>query len=240
MDDQTSFVQHSLSERRLAFEHWVAFNSKIISEAISSRGDFVCPLLPCLEHFENLEICLQHLLRCPHLSGASYWCPFCGDKESFAAPQLRQDDDLSSFWDNISPVVPRSSRDDTERSPALQKSQSSKLKRAIAALIKLFGRNSFGAARNDSVPDPFHEPVPKLDSVPDLLHKPVSELDSKPVSELYSQPDSFHKPWFELSARLTICELDELRRFELSDKRHTRGPSGESTSSLEKSVVSPI
>lgn len=53
--------------------------------AISDRADFVCPLLPCLQHFKDLESCLRHLSDCSCFSDANYWCPFCSDKENFAA-----------------------------------------------------------------------------------------------------------------------------------------------------------
>ncbi|MCJ1427305.1 hypothetical protein MMC29_005208 [Sticta canariensis] len=217
VDYQISFVQHSLPERRLAFEHWVAFNSKTISKAISNKGDFVCPLLPCLEHFENLEFCLQHLLHCPHLSGASYWCPFCKDRENFAAPQPSRDYDLSSSWDNKTLVVPQSSRG----SPALKKSTLSNLKRFIAALTKLFRRNSSKAARNDSVPHSSHELPPKVHELPPKVHElppkvpELSATDSSEAARNDSVPDLYHcepSPVVsELSTRGTVYELDVLQ-----------------------------
>lgn len=210
--------------RRLAFEHWVAFNSKTISKALSDKGDFVCPLLPCLEHFENLESCLGHLLRCPHLLGASYWCPFCWVPENFAAPQPSGDDDFSCFWNQQILDVPRPSRDNSLRSPALKKSSIPKVKRAIAALTKRFGRNSSEASRSDTDLSQNNSEAARNDSVPDPYHEQQPEVP-------------------ELSARRTICELEvpPRQRFELSTKRQTRGPSPvESSFSLDKSVVSPI
>ena len=75
----------------------------------------MCPLLPCFERFQNLEFCLQHLLDCPKLSGASYWCPFHRHHESFAPPGPSRDGKLRS-------------------------SASSRLKR-LMTFVKRFGRN---------------------------------------------------------------------------------------------------
>lgn len=80
----------------MAFEHLVAYNSTTISRAISDKVDFVCPVALCLEHFETLYSCLQHLLNCPSISGASCWCPYCQVQENFSARRLSRDEGLES------------------------------------------------------------------------------------------------------------------------------------------------
>ena len=42
-------------------------------------------MLWCRVRFENIETCLQHLLHCPKLPNAWYWCPFCLRPEKFSA-----------------------------------------------------------------------------------------------------------------------------------------------------------
>lgn len=130
-DDQTSSAQPSLSGRQLAFEHLVAYNSTTISKAVSDKGDFVCPVPPCLEHFENLYSCLQHLLNCPSLSGASYWFPYCQIQESCSAHRPSRNDPLES----------------------LPLRMSSRLKSAAMTLVQRFFRKCFEAA-GTSMPPP--------------------------------------------------------------------------------------
>lgn len=91
----------------------------------------MCPVPPCLEHFETLYSCLQHLLTCPSLSGASYWCPYCQVQESFSARRLSRNDRLES------PLVRMSSR----------------LKSAAMTLVQRFCRK-YSEAAGTSMPPP--------------------------------------------------------------------------------------
>lgn len=43
----------------------------------------MCPLLWCRESFDSLASTLQHVSKCPWLSNAWYWCPYCCCPESF-------------------------------------------------------------------------------------------------------------------------------------------------------------
>lgn len=161
----------------------------------------MCPLLPCLKHFESLDSCLRHLLDCSSLLGGHYWCPFCWDKENFANPGLI--------------------RSDNSRSPALKKS--SRLKRAIS-FVKRFGRISSGPARISINIGPFHnlsQPnklsdrcQPQLLEEPELLEEPQL-LDGSQILEL---------PVTEFQV-LELSGWRQSQLIELSVERETRGRS---------------
>ena len=75
----------STEERRLAFQHWAAY--ELYSggeEAIGTQ--LKCPLIGCSINFDNLRSCLSHLAGCAWLSNSWYWCPFCERGEHFAEP----------------------------------------------------------------------------------------------------------------------------------------------------------
>lgn len=123
----------------------------------------MCPLLPCLERFENLESCLRHLLDCPCLSGASYWCSFCWDKENFAVTGPSWDDQLRS------PVWRKPSRLRT-------------FIELVKSIVKSFSPNSSG---KDDVIGPSQNPLQQVEP----LDKPV-ELSSKHLVELQDKRQS--------------------------------------------------
>ena len=70
----------------MAFQNWVAFVRNALPD-IFAQKHFICPMVGC-EHetFDNIQSCLQHIDTCPRLSDAWYWCPYCHEKENFAAP----------------------------------------------------------------------------------------------------------------------------------------------------------
>lgn len=69
-DDRNS-ARLSHTECQLAFMHWFAYDRR--ASTIFDNRTFVCPLLPCLKHFDILEPFLQHLLDGPssrmHVTG---------------------------------------------------------------------------------------------------------------------------------------------------------------------------
>lgn len=144
----------------------------------------MCPLLPCLEHFKNLESCLRHLLDCPKLSQASYWCPFCRKEENFAALGPCRDG-------NLNPA---------SREP-------STLKRAIACVTR-FGRKRTIATRNDqqSVHAESRRPLPPEISNKRQTQLPELSCQAQQLPELPSEA-----PLFELSNRRE-SELSNTRR----------------------------
>lgn len=195
MNDPKLFAQLSLSERQLAFEHWVAYNSKTISNAISTKGGFVCPLLPCLERFKDLESCLQHLLVCPKLSQASYWCPFCQKEENFAT---------------LGPC-----RDGILKSPVSRKP--SGLKRAIV-FVKCFGRKSSISTRNDQrlVLAKSRHPLPPAPSYycqPQQSELSVKRQTRPPELSYNCQPQ---QPELSVKRQTQPRELSDIQIFELS------------------------
>ena len=76
----------SQGECQMAFQHWVAFvrgHDRIDTSDVSAKEHLRCPLLWCRESFDDLASTLQHVSKCPWLSNAWYWCPFCCHPESF-------------------------------------------------------------------------------------------------------------------------------------------------------------
>ena len=74
----------------MAFEHWVAFirgGDHSYTSEVTAREHLRCPLLWCRESFDNLTSTLLHVSKCPWLSNAWYWCPFCCRPESFMGSQ---------------------------------------------------------------------------------------------------------------------------------------------------------
>lgn len=166
----------STAERRLAFQHWVAYE-------LYSGGDeaiwtqLKCPLIGCSINFDNLRSCLSHLAGCAWLSNSWYWCPLCERGEHFAEPGPG----LSS-WPK---PEPSSKVFDCPRCPAPRKTNSSnttaQLLRHLGSKLGLLPQSqmlrlptSMGLGEENDQDITNHG----LDSVWDQSTASVSELDA--------------------------------------------------------------
>ena len=51
----------------------------------------ICPMIWCRKLFDNKDMAARHVLNCPRLSNAWYWCPYHRRPERFLEPNPLQD-----------------------------------------------------------------------------------------------------------------------------------------------------
>lgn len=137
---------------QIVFQNWVAYDRNCSLE-IDKKERLICPLLCCRSELEDVSSCLRHLLNCPWLSNAWYWCPHCHRPELFIYGE-----------DGVQRRVQR---------------KESKLRRAVT-FFKQFRRKTFSHAKQRTPPSLRPKKIYELD---DSSDQTVPKLPELPVDE---------------------------------------------------------
>ena len=215
----------TIEQRRLAFEHWVAYD--LYSDWSKSASSQVhCPLSGCSSIFDNLESCLAHLTQCSWLSNAWYWCPFCRRPERFT-----ELDYTFASARETGPTV----RDDKpslllDHKGTKAKSGAARLLRSIGNRLALFSQRSESQSTASihvpHTPEDRRQSNPAAASAPDIMaHEHKSALRDKAALPSSQGPDSssFTGWRSEYQGRYFTPEIDGIAMLpaELSDGQQT-------------------